>query len=435
MPTVFLSHSSRGDDYTQAVRECVRCELQSNGYEVLVDLDTLRPGEEWRSTLYDWLARCDAAVVLLNRKALCSPWVRREVNILLWRRALGSRGSKLPVVPVLLGDVRATDVEKSDLKELEPLEYAQASSSVQTAATAQELAEKILQRFAPLESGICSDISPPMKRWINRVIQYLEKVTVDEALNAAAYALRIEEDAWPRDSLIEGRRQYLAHQLLGRALDGRVKNAVTELAGFMPVEPLKALITLVVPTWVDAEEARKLVTFGNDTPPAVVVVLNARWPQTAAHYIDRAMCCPLNGFRYGELAAVIGEEVVAELVSRGRQAVREMLGIPDPFPIEGQKPDTDEVAFLIVHPIQTRPELVITAIRELQVQFPWLNVIFLTGPQLLSSAQLADGHLDRVPVVLGPLGDQEEVTAARLVNDLRVLPQRVLEGAGARGVA
>src|SRR4051812_44064690 len=115
MPAVFISHSSKTDPYADAVRIHVQRALVARGWEVRVDIDGLRGGEEWSGVLYHWLADCDAAVVLVGRKALTSKWVAREVDLLLWRRALGS---PLTVVPAILGDLTRADVEPSPLADL-----------------------------------------------------------------------------------------------------------------------------------------------------------------------------------------------------------------------------------------------------------------------------------------------------------------------------
>jgi TIR domain len=111
MAMVFISHSSRQDDFAAKVRSQVQARLEGLNWDVRVDMDALKGGDDWRSVIYHWLAQCDAAVVLLGRGAIqSSPWVRREVNILLWRRALGS---PLTVVPALLGDVRSAEVQEA----------------------------------------------------------------------------------------------------------------------------------------------------------------------------------------------------------------------------------------------------------------------------------------------------------------------------------
>ena len=88
-PKIFVSHSSCNDAYAAMVREHIRDLLKPPLADtLLVDMDEIRPGHEWCAVLYDWLAVCDAAVILLNREALRSAWVRRETNVLLWRRAV-----------------------------------------------------------------------------------------------------------------------------------------------------------------------------------------------------------------------------------------------------------------------------------------------------------------------------------------------------------
>src|ERR1700694_5611755 len=103
MVTVFVSHSARGDALADSILNSVRDGLDEKKYGVCVDMDILKPGQDWASVLYQRLAECHAAVILLSPKALSSTWVRREVNILLWRRALGA---PVHIVPALFGGLQ-----------------------------------------------------------------------------------------------------------------------------------------------------------------------------------------------------------------------------------------------------------------------------------------------------------------------------------------
>uniref|UniRef100_UPI00280ACE59 toll/interleukin-1 receptor domain-containing protein n=1 Tax=Streptomyces clavuligerus TaxID=1901 RepID=UPI00280ACE59 len=121
MTQVFISHSAKRDPLTLEVLQRVASGLTSKNFEVRVDMEALRPGVDWCATLYQWLAECDAAVVLFNEAALESFWVRREVNILLWRRALNPR---FRVIPVLVGKMSSGRLKDAGFSDVLPVEFA-----------------------------------------------------------------------------------------------------------------------------------------------------------------------------------------------------------------------------------------------------------------------------------------------------------------------
>jgi hypothetical protein len=416
MAMVFISHSSRQDEFAAKVRRRVQARLQDLRWVVRTDMDALKGGDEWRSVIYHWLAECDAAVVLLGRRALeSSPWVRREVNILLWRRALGS---PLTIVPALLGDVRSAEVQKAGFSELEPLQFVRMTSTADSDADAERLADQIAERF-PTLAGAWQDDSP-MARWIRIVTQYLKDVTDQQALIAAARQLQADDGWWP-PSIPEGHR-FLAHQLLGQALDGRTERALSEIAHFMATEALDRLIPLVAPTWVDGETARLLVPTPN-AQRGIVAILNANLPDTARHYVQRAACCAMN-FRIAEAPGVTGENVQDEFLRSCELGVRDLLGIPPQWRIEGKKlelvkPQPHDVPFLIVDPVGVPIERVVAVIRTLQARFQWLNIILLTGEIAPDEAHVASRELDGALILTPPLGEGDEFMASIVIHRLK----------------
>ena len=78
MTTLFLSHSSKDEDWALEIREALR----SQGYQSLfLDShpdDGIRAGEEWEKTLYYRLRQSRALVVLCTANWLSSPWCVAE---------------------------------------------------------------------------------------------------------------------------------------------------------------------------------------------------------------------------------------------------------------------------------------------------------------------------------------------------------------------
>jgi len=420
MSKIFISHSSRADPFAAWVREAVKGGLA--GHEVLIDMDVLRPGDEWCAVLYHWLAECHAAVVLLNREALGSTWVRREVNILLWRRALGS---PLEVVPAIIGDLSTEDIESAGFGELEPLQMARLGQVKRTPEAAGRLAATIVGRLAGLPAG---EDKSPMAKWTKAVSEALRKVENRDSLVDAAQELLVEETYLDqvRDPVVGC--TFLAHQLLAQGHGRRLYLAIAQMADFTPVEWLSRLIDKVGATWVDGEAARALLAFGAGRPG--IVALNARRVRTAQQYVDRATCYAETGFEYETVPAVAGEFFLEEFMSECERAVEKLWGLEPPDTVEdippGQMPV--DVLFLIVDPGATRRDLVAQGMRAVLGRFPWLIMVLLTGEQLPTDAELAAWQLTDVLKLEPALGPEEEFNARHVIGLLRRLLTKVRGG-------
>src|SRR6185436_1620887 len=95
--TVFICHSAIGDADTRALIEALQLALEPD-YPCFVDWSELETGKPWREPINTWLEHCDAAVLMLNRKAVDSPFVAYEVSELMRRsRATGGAFTVIPV--------------------------------------------------------------------------------------------------------------------------------------------------------------------------------------------------------------------------------------------------------------------------------------------------------------------------------------------------
>ena len=163
-----------------------------SGDEALVDMDRLKPGDDWCVVLYQWLAMCDAAVVLFGRKALASPWVRREVDILLWRHALSP---SFRVVPALLGGVDRNDLKANGFDDVTRLHLARIPPQTETKADAGQLAAVIANSLPPR----VPEARDPMARWVLDVAECLQltDARLRRHLILAAKDLGIADDDMP----------------------------------------------------------------------------------------------------------------------------------------------------------------------------------------------------------------------------------------------
>ncbi len=354
MKKVFISHSSAGDSFSARVRNLVRDGLRGKGYEVLVDTDVLKPGQEWCPVLYEWLAECHAAIVLLNNAALASSWVRREVNILMWRRAL--TGAPY-VVPALVGDVGLAEVRAQGFGDIAPLHMARSVSDAAPERRGEALAESILERFAEVPDG--ADTQDSMRRWLDQIAGYLQQVTDDDRLVEMGRRLDIGEEDLGRLRLPVGADRYLAYQLLGSTLQVRLDSAVWEIVEYLR-DDLRLFLTLIAPTWVDGEIARKLLP-SVQTPQGFVVALNLHDQRIGRQHLYRAFCGDSPRYRYRTAGGQArGENGRDELLAECLAAVRKLAGLPSYRPIEAahEHPRPGVGHYLIIKTLGARAETV-----------------------------------------------------------------------------
>ncbi len=108
---LFVSHSSRLDDMEHSYGQDDRnwqllkttCQAIRGKYgervKVLVDIDGLKPSDDWNHCLNLWLAECHVAIILFSKRAIQkSGWVAKEATILSWRAELDPSFKLIPVM-------------------------------------------------------------------------------------------------------------------------------------------------------------------------------------------------------------------------------------------------------------------------------------------------------------------------------------------------
>jgi hypothetical protein len=429
---VFVSHSSH-DPFARDLRKAVCQQLREQNFDVLVDVDELRPGQDWRAVLNHWLADCHAAVLLLTRDALTSAWVRREITILLWRRALGSR---VLIIPALLGDLEPADVKEAGLDELADLQFARLRpsepSNVSRSGVACEdgrtandaavaLAGQIAQRLTRLPPPEAD--TSQMRRWVDRISYFLTLVGDPDKLGECARELGVTDEDLRLVKLHEGNR-FLAHQLLNEGMSRRTYHAVRVICDFLGREWLDKLIRDVAFTWVSGEAARHLVSASQKSianKSVVVTALNAHKPETADDYLNRATC---RGDYWRQVAATpVGENAVDELVWHYEKAIRDLLGLEPPWSM-ADSISIDEPAYLIVDPAGVPMESVTSALRIVCKRYRGIVVLLLTGQDRPAPDDSNPWGLGPVQVLHPPLQPGEELAARRGVRALMGLRNR-----------
>ncbi|MDH6214832.1 toll/interleukin-1 receptor domain-containing protein [Streptomyces pseudovenezuelae] len=376
MGDVFISHSARGDAFATAVLTRIEKHLKEKNHTPLVDQSDIPPGNEWRPEIVHWLARCDAAVVLLNEKALESHWVRREVNILMWRRALGA---PLLVIPVLLDGLTTTAVKIAGLEELRPIQFARTARGEQP--DADSLSAQVLERFADLPEAATGD--DPMSTWLKRLGLYLSEAQQrSNLLVDAARALKSESEYLAHVTGRHGGCLFLADQFLMAPPD-RMEAALDVLAPSLPDYVIRRLTAELAPTWVDEEAARGVLPAPDKRPHEMTVLLNARTAGTAEQYIRRATCAATRGFEVTSIRTLpTGEDRVGERFRDWENAVWCEFFEADTEEDRVLPRDVDaRTHYLVINELCPPNVEFAQAVKRLHEAFSWLIVLVATGTE------------------------------------------------------
>jgi hypothetical protein len=399
---VFVSYC-RHDQQTRRIRDAIAAALKV--HTVFIDDLVIEPSGPWRAIINDELAGCRAAVVLIDRPALASHWVIKEVNILLWRLALGSN---LTIIPVLLGGVALDEIQAAGIGELLERNFLRMTAADESEALHQ-IAEVIDQIPETPQLG-----EDPMSDWVERVAVELGGLS-DDDLHLPACELDGSKK-WVSYKVRRDRLRFLAHQLIDQGLDGSVHRAAARMRGRLIDERLRRFIGEVLPSWVDAGGAHRLLTAAR-APARPVVVLNAKRHRTGRQYFDRATCRAVIGYRVAVAAAVPGDDPVRDLIGAMEISLRHMVHHPEDEPIEDLEPPR-ETCFLIVDPGSVAMGTVGTAVDLFRRQFSWVTIVLLAGRGQMTT-QTVQGWLGGTPFILLPeLRKGDELKAHRLVEDL-----------------
>jgi hypothetical protein len=412
---VFISHSSK-DPFSIAVCDAVVKQLRAKNYQVIIDKDTIKPGDEWRPVLYYQIVSCHTAVLLLSREALASDWVKAEINILESRRSIDPQ---IRLIPVLIGDVDNDDVKAAGLGDLGQIQYAKLDDRKTGKPAARKLAKIVTDRFPALEKT--PEVRDDMQKWIDRVTHFLSYVRNDESIDDCARYLGMKEDDLFYLRLPKGRR-ILASHLLDQELTNYTTPstylAMRAIAAFLDRDLLTKLIQDIAFVWVNKQAARQLQGIYEELGSGIAL-LNALSPLTAFDYFDRAT---FRGVYWSELASTpVGENAVDELVAHYEGAVKSLNGIEPPFTEADMTPRTDGMCALVVDPAGVPLKLVAQAVRITHDKYPWLVILLMTGDTVADQDIISTLGPERARVLSPALGPREESNARRLAADLRKL--------------
>jgi hypothetical protein len=381
---VFISYShqdSRSAEIRDALAEALLAEPKRFG--LLADVFTLEPGDAWRSRINLWVGGCDAAVVLLSREALKSPYVVYENSVLAYRSALDP--ASLLILPVLLDDVDVKALKEGFLYPSQ-LEEKQAISGD---LTTEEIVSKVMDRLSRAQR--CNAPTPIEKRALR--LADLFKGVDDAVLLEAGREIDLDLEPWSLHSDLALR---LALQLLSVGMQAALP-ALLIVRQHLPMaeraQRMELMIDLVASSWVDPRSVARLAERVKAPPPTRAVGINGRRTWTAKMYTLSASRDSRIEWHLASCDGVFGEDAVetlkeklrralmAELKSRSADDLREDLAALE-------EPPQQPVLVAFHHAGITR-----TVLTELRNEFPTVTFVVLTG-EIAEGVALDDATLE-----------------------------------------
>jgi len=261
---LFISHSSRLDDAPHDHRDadanwrllgevCAGLKARyGTAVDVLVDRDGLVAGDDWNRELNLWLAECQAAVMLISRRALDrSDWVAKEAAILSWRRALDPDFVLIPVT--IEGESCTDELATGFWGSLEVGRFQ--GLHVHAARDAGRIVDGVAARLGDPEALADRCGLTPLQRLQGGIARLLAGTATEASLAAAAESL----DCAAVDPRVSNRERFaeaLARRLLQTSLDApgacfaTFRAVSTHLAPRLAWERAREVFEHVRPLWV-----------------------------------------------------------------------------------------------------------------------------------------------------------------------------------------
>ena len=401
--------------------------------EVLVDRDRLQAGDSWRDVLHEWLAECDAGLLLLSQRALASPWVLKESTVLAYRKAIDT---DFPLYPVLLEGLKSDALASQgfsplclrDLQAIRTPAGGAASPTALDTPTARAIVQTVRARLAERQAAAGDLPDAPLVAMRNTLRDHLQRADNLKGLEKLCQDLTGRRLAWRPSKNAKERPAQLVAALLANGLPLPPPDAA--LGSELETRPLSHLIgqllthcglrksdaadvlALLQPLWTHAGNAamladvaarNRLPASGSAAPPpATSMAMQCTMPDFTLDQHVRRVLLPLAPTQVMHmLPAGTSDNRLDELKHAVRSIFRATLRLPPNVSdswIDAKlaKPDgklsySRMVFFVVPEPL---PDAALLA--ELQASFPRLTFILQSGDPL--PAALPPGVVPLVPV-------------------------------------
>jgi len=399
-PKIFISHSAK-EDRARRVKESLYTALTAAGFDVFLDKYRIDDGGPWRDEITRWLWQSHAAVLLLSEHALASPWVKKEIANLTWRRDLSRQfGNPLfEILPVLLDPVDRAMID--GLPDFSP--FAVNEIQAVPADSDEQIVERIVAKMMPLHERFGERAAFGKLRYA--LVAILDKVKRDEVLEATAKALGVDiAEAGAGD-----KRMWLAERML-QADFTSLREAVQIVGPFTGRENARELSTITAPfCWVDQHAAERIPEVIKKPERERVICLNTEDAETAVSYVRRA-CSEYPAWTLRPVGGGHSADRVDDLTANVREIIKSHLGYLPEDDVSDNDLNTElgelvtadkPFIILIGAPLPAR-EVVELAVGT----FPVVTFIFLTGQ--INSLEFKDLGLRRAEFLLPELDPRQE---------------------------
>ncbi|MEU4148759.1 toll/interleukin-1 receptor domain-containing protein [Streptomyces sp. NPDC026659] len=401
---MFISHSTNTDEPAAQLRDALATGLDKAKHTVLLDVRIQETGRPWQLKLARFLGECDAALVLVNEAALRSSWVRRETNILHWRKTLYPG---MVLVTVLVDGISAGKLKESALGYL-------ATDDVERIVTgsADEVA-RLVGRFPDVRQ-VWDD---SMSVWLESICIQLREIGEHAVFARLARELEVPDDEF--GELIPGFAPLLiASQMLDSHDIVQLHNTVlAALMGGLERGRAGDLAKMILPVWVDRDDARRIV---RDTDGVVrrVVILNVDNTLIGKHYLDRAFCVDIRSYYIAEAAGrPPGDDDPEDyLLDQCERAVKQAIGL-EPYDELGtpEEPESFGRFYLLLDAKRCDLAVVHRVISRLHENIPWMHVLVITGRGVDARGSWP-GSPDEVLVLDPPFGPGHETLVNAVIR-------------------
>lgn len=374
-PKIFISHSAKEPATKKVLDALIKC--LKRDFDVLVDKDRLKAGQDFRDEIFSWINRAHGAIILFSSAALTSDWVRAEASFLAARRTLDK---SFTLIPVVLKPVTTNHLER---KEFSPMQFP--SLQLVSSNNLQVICRKVSQGLAGLRRP--TPPATPVEKLIEKIAEILRRVSPNKLLSAAQ-VMGLNVKTWTDSSKYP---ELLAEQMLERGLLSSGQG-IREFDDSLGAEQTDLLIELIAPAWVSLRAAgtipliatnedlllRRLWVNGGDKRPEF----------TADHFVRRACvrppetCWPV---------LLVQPDAGEDEVGRYKRTIQEHLknkivGVEDADELEvarvlANRETSREPIFVAFHPPGPAPDT-LTALRK---EFGTLTFFILTGNQTTQS--------------------------------------------------
>ncbi|MFF2535892.1 toll/interleukin-1 receptor domain-containing protein [Streptomyces cyaneofuscatus] len=425
---IFISHGAGRDAGVRAVLDNIVPRLTASGYDVFVDVEKLRAGDEWHEVLYREMYQCDAAIVLLGPETVAAPrWVRREAEVLVGRFKVGGLSA---VLPGIVGAVSTAEARKQGFDALLSIQAAtwQSPDGERPAgADTLTVADRIMAEFSPQDLRTAN---PGARDWALRVARYLESARrrSPSSLLDAARRLGLTDEELVHVSARIGAELFLSHRMLSGGIREELPTAVEWLKPALGADQLRQLSAEVLPSWVDQESARRFLpaaaAASEPYDGSPVLVFNAYEEWTVEQYVRRAVCNAPDTYSFGALERGLPDDDASSseaLEAACRTALRQVFRVPPRMPLNSRtvQPKDGTFSYLVLSAADHAAEDLAQVTRSLRDDFPWLIVVVLTGgAEPGPVARIAD-----TVVVVPPITVETELAAYHLKQRLDAVVQ------------